>query len=65
MKLIRTTEVTSIPDGVKTPLVTPWLQHPTYRSNTPRDTMFKTSKNLNIQYFVHLLKKISDDEVLL
>ena len=44
MKLIRTTEVTSVPHGVETPHVTPWLQHQSWRSNTARDTMFTTLK---------------------
>ena len=34
MKLNKTTEVTSILHGVYTPLVTPCLQHPTWRFNT-------------------------------
>ena len=38
-------------------VVVPCLQHPTWRSKTPHDTMFTTSpKELIIQHKVHLKK---------
>ena len=66
--MIKKTEVTSLPYGIQTPHVAPWLQYPTWRSNAPRDDMFTTckkqkqKKDLNIQHQVHL-KKVSEDEV--
>ena len=55
MKLIKTTEVTSIPHGVQTLYVALWLQHPTSHSNTPRETKFTMLKKiLNLQHRVHL-----------